>query len=390
MAKALWLTSWYPNKLDAFNGDFIQRHARAASLFNQICVIHLEPDKENVLAAWEDVSVLRAENLTEVIVLYRLVRRFGVMGKLLSYLKYLALFKKQIKQYIAENGLPDVVHVHVPIKAGILGLWVKRKYGVPFVVTEHWTIYNNEAPDAFYKRNFLFRSMTKKILQQASVFTPVSQNLGQSIQKMVVDVPFTVIPNVADIQFFNYRQADKNDDSEFTFVHASTLNYQKNPQAILLAYKQFSGLYPASKLVMAGPVANELTQYSSSLNIPAQNIQFTGWLGYTEVAAIMKKGNAFVLFSRYENQPCVIIEALCSGLPVISTEVGGINEIIDENNGVLLEMQDEVALLQAMIDVYNNYKTYNRASIAKNAALKFSYAAVGEAISTIYAGIKRK
>jgi len=137
-------------------------------------------------------------------------------------------------------------------------------------------------------------------------------------------------------------------------------------------------------------VANELTQYSSSLNIPAQNIQFTGWLGYTEVAAIMKKGNAFVLFSRYENQPCVIIEALCSGLPVISTEVGGINEIIDENNGVLLEMQDEVALLQAMIDVYNNYKTYNRASIAKNAALKFSYAAVGEAISTIYAGIKRK
>jgi glycosyltransferase involved in cell wall biosynthesis len=389
MAKALWLTSWYPNKLDAFNGDFIQRHAKAASLFNQVYVIHLEPDKENVLTVGVDVSVSQAKNLTEVIVLYRLVKKFGVIGKWLSYLKYLALFKRQIIKYIAESGVPDVVHVHVPIKAGILALWIKKRYGVPFVVTEHWAIYNSEAPDAFYKRNFLFKRASKKILQQASAFTPVSNNLGKSMQKMVVDVPFTVIPNVADTLFFNYNDADKIVDLPFTFVHASTLKYQKNPQAIIRAFKQFLDLYPASKLVIAGQADDELIKYVSSLNIPAQNIQFTGWLGYVEVAAIMKQADAFVLFSRYENLPCVIIEALCSGLPVISTSVGGINEIIDGTNGVLINSQQESALLQAMIDLHDNYKNYHRAKIAENALLKFSYAVVGETIANTYAGIKR-
>ena len=45
--KILWLCSWYPSKMDPFNGDFIQRHARAAALFNDIHVIHVTYDYPN-------------------------------------------------------------------------------------------------------------------------------------------------------------------------------------------------------------------------------------------------------------------------------------------------------------------------------------------------------
>jgi glycosyltransferase involved in cell wall biosynthesis len=45
-----------------------------------------------------------------------------------------------------------------------------------------------------------------------------------------------------------------------------------------------------------------------------------------------KKADAFILFSRHENFPCVVIEALCCGLPVVASNVGGIAEAVDETN----------------------------------------------------------
>jgi len=390
MIKALWLTSWYPNKLDAMNGDFIQRHARAVSLFCQVYVIHLEADKEGVLTDKEEVTVEKNESLTEEIVLYKPVQKFGLLGKAMSYHKYLTLFKTHIKDYIKENGLPEIVHVHVPMKAGILALWMKKKYGINYIVTEHWAIYNNDAPDAFSKRSFLFRQMTKKILRQCSVFTPVSQNLGEAIQQMVVDIPFTVVPNTTDTNFFNYTAKPSDNDDVFTFLHVSTLKHQKNPEAILRVYKQFYSLYPNSKLVITGHANNGLLQYASSLNIPQQNLEFTGLVSYTDVAEIMKKSDAFVMFSRYENLPCVIIEALCCGLPVISTDVGGISEVINETNGVLIYTQDEIELLKAFTGLYNSYQMYSRSRIAREASSKFSYYSVGEAVTIVYDRVIRK
>ena len=161
MIKALWLTSWYPNRLDAMNGDFIQRHAKAVSLFCKVDVIHLEPDKNNLLQQAVELSTQKHENLTETIVLYKLYK-FPLIGKLFSLIRYITLFKKQVAQYIAVNGKPDIVHVHIPMKAGLIALWLKRRYSIPFAVTEHWAIYNNAAPDTYPKRNFIFKYFSKK------------------------------------------------------------------------------------------------------------------------------------------------------------------------------------------------------------------------------------
>ena len=162
MLKVLWLTSWYPNKLDMQNGDFIQRHAIATALYSKEHVIHLEADTQNQLSKTE-VSVTKKENLTEEIILYKPSPQKNIAGRLLSYNRYASIFKKHIKAYIQEHGVPDVMHVHVPIRAGMLALWMKRVYNIPYVVTEHWAIYNNDAHDAYIKRNFFFRSLTKKI-----------------------------------------------------------------------------------------------------------------------------------------------------------------------------------------------------------------------------------
>jgi glycosyltransferase involved in cell wall biosynthesis len=85
-----------------------------------------------------------------------------------------------------------------------------------------------------------------------------------------------------------------------------------------------------------------------------------------------------------KNLPCVIIEALCCGLPVISTNVGGIPELIDESNGILIKNEDEDALLHSMQQLYLSYKNYDRHQIAETAQKNFSYQTVGEQIHDAY------
>jgi glycosyltransferase involved in cell wall biosynthesis len=305
------------------------------------------------------------------------------VGKLFSFRKYISLFKKQVQQYISQHGKPDIVHVQVPIRAGIIALWLKRRYHIPYVVTEHWAIYNNEAEDAYPKRNLLFKYYTKKILVNAAAFLPVSNHLGKAVQQMVSVIPYTPIPNVADTNFFN--DASKKDNGNiFRFIHVSTLKYQKNPEGILRAYAKFYKQYPFTQLVIVGEPCARLAQYAKAVGIPRTNISFSGFISYKQVADILKQSHAMIMFSRFENLPCVVIEALCCGVPVISTHVGGIPEIINKSNGILINNEDEDALYKAMEQLYSTYESYDRKAIAKSAQQKFSYATVGEQIREVY------
>ena len=389
MTKALWLTSWYPNNQDAMRGDFIQRHARAVALFCRVDVIHLEPDTNNELKQSVEISKNQQGNLSETIVIYKLYK-LPLIGKLFSLIKYIRLFQQQLRNYIVAYGKPDIVHVHVPMKAGILAWWLKSRYGLPYVVTEHWAIYNNNAVDAYPNRNFLFKYVTRKIIENASAFLPVSKNLGEAVQQMVASVYFTAVPNVADTKFFNNDSFKATLETDFTFVHVSTLNYQKNPEGILRAFLKISTQYPKVKLAIVGEHPEPLIAYAASIGINENNILFTGLKSYEAVAAILKQCHVLVMFSRYENLPCVIIEALCCGLPVISTDVGGIPEMINDSNGILIGKEDEDALYNAMQQLYTNFNNYNKTAIADSAENIYSYQAIGKRVTGIYDGIISK
>ena len=90
------------------------------------------------------------------------------------------------------------------------------------------------------------------------------------------------------------------------------------------------------------------------------------------------------MFSRYENLPCVILESLCCGLPVITSTVGGIPEVINTTNGVLVEPGNQGQLLQAMLHCMNDPTQFDRATIAAHAQQLFSYDAVGKQFAELY------
>ena len=109
-----------------------------------------------------------------------------------------------------------------------------------------------------------------------------------------------------------------------------------------------------------------------------------GEISYRQVAMEMQQASAFVMFSRHENFPCVMVEALCCGLPVIGTSVGGVAEAINENNGIIVLSENEDELLSAMNTMMNEYQKYNREKIAFDAQQKYSYSAIGKQFFDLY------
>jgi glycosyltransferase involved in cell wall biosynthesis len=379
--KVLWLASWYPNEVNKTNGDFIQRHAQAVALFCKVTVIHVEKDTNHILKKPVDIKINCDGNLTENIVLFK-PNKLLFVGKFLSLINYHKLFKQQVKNYIKKNGLPDIVHVQIAMKAGIIALWLKKKYNIPYVITEQWTMYNSNANDAYEKRNIIFKNFTKKIFANTSLFLTVSKNLAEIVGKKIVKVPFKVVYNVVNTKYFFYSQEIKM--QQFTFVHASTMKEQKNPQAIINAFILFHKEYPGSKLIMIGDPPQKLVELFSKKEAAQNAVEFTGFVPYKKLGAIVQTCNAFILFSTRENMPCVVLEALCCGLPVITSNAGGTAEVINENNGIVVYDYNQQALINAMKNMYNNYHQYNRKSISVKAMEMFSYKTIGEQINNIY------
>src|SRR4051794_18197760 len=125
--KILWLVSWYPNKDDSFDGDFIQRHARAAAIYHDIHLIFVT--SSDSITAPEEVSF--ATGLTEEIIYFR--RPYGLLSTFKKMLHFNRLFREAVDKYITKYGLPEGIHVHIPWKAGLVGLWAKEKYKIPFL-----------------------------------------------------------------------------------------------------------------------------------------------------------------------------------------------------------------------------------------------------------------
>lgn len=376
--KVLWLCSWYPSKLEPFNGDFIQRHAYAAALYNNIHVIHLAGDTTGKTKTSETV-IQQQGNLTEQIVYYK--KKTSAWGRFRAHYRWLFLFRKALRNYIVRNGMPDLVHVQVPMKAGIIGLWMKRKHGIPYVITEHWGIYNDTERLNYAGRGKTFQYYTRKIFGQATKFISVSKYLAEGVNRLVAKKEYEIVPNAVNTDLFFYKEKPA---TPFRFIHVSNMVPLKNTEGILRAFKLFIDSGGNAGMVMVGDTDAAIRKYAAELALPADKIFFRGEVSYEQVAREMQQVDCFVLFSNIENSPCVIGEALCCGLPVIATNVGGVPELVNEGNTLLIDPKDETALAAAMHQMINNYSGFNREQIAATAKDQFSYEVIGKKINEVY------
>jgi glycosyltransferase involved in cell wall biosynthesis len=381
MRKVLWLASWYPNISDPYTGDFIKRQAEAVSEIQPLKIVFA--GKYN--KASDQQPLVRSDafpNLQEYILYYSSTTKNNIISRYRSLFTYFKIHRAFIRELRNKNELPDIVHVHVAFKAGLIALYLKWKYGIPFVLTEHWTGYYRQAEDNLFDRSIFEKYLTRLIFKHAARLITVSEALGKQIQKNWIQKPFRKIPNVVNTSLF-YPQASIS-GKKFRFIHISTLHYRKNPEGIVHAFKTLLQEGMDSELVLVGPVNPGLEKIIRDTGLPVHSVRCTGEISYEQVGVELRNSSAMILFSYLENMPCVMLESFCSGVPVIATKVGGIPEEIGNENGILINVANEKELLEAMRLMMNKIHSYDKEKISGKAVSHYSYPAIAKEIVSVY------
>lgn len=377
--KYIWLASWYPSKTDHFNGDFIQRHAESVALFKKIAVIHIIYTQLDTKVY--EIDICSDGNLTEII-LY-----IGIKGSIQDfYTRFQYNFQyhfyglKLIKKILKQLHEPSLIHVHVPLKMGRIAWLIQKIYKIPFLVSEHSGKYATNDHDSFEKRNLFYRFSLKQILNKAISIVHVSKYLADIYKNIFSINNQHIIHNVVDERCFYFVPSRHR---PFTFIHVSNLDPVKNFEGIITAFESIYQRRQDFKLIVIGN-QDEIGNKNINHLLNHSFLEAKGMMTYQNVANYMKLSDCLILFSYNENFPCVMIEALCCGLPVISTDVGGCKEAINHQNGLLIEKGNIPSLVTAIEFMMDHQGQYDRENISLQSLSKYNRMQIGGEIIELY------
>lgn len=377
--KVLFLSAWYPNRYDAMAGLFVRKHAEAVSRYCDVQVLYVHGDKS---ISKIEVIKNRLNKIDEYIV-YFPEKQKGILRRVYKIFSYIKAVQKGLRIIKKESGLPDIVHVNILTRSGILAYFLKKINNIPYVITEHWTRY---LPSRNSFKGFFRKFITRVIVKNASAVMPVSEDLKQSmLRHKLFNKNYYVINNVVEDIFF--QQTRMNFSSQKTILHISCFDdNQKNISGLLRAIKELSTKRSDFTTVVVGTGIDYdmIIKYADELNISKDILRFTGELSPAKVAEEFAECDFFVMFSNHENSPVVICESLSCGKPVISTNVGGISELLNESNGILIPARDEKVLVEKIDFMLNHFQDFDGQTIQNEASRKFSYERIGNDIESIY------
>jgi len=290
-----------------------------------------------------------------------------------------ALALEKLYHYVVlKNSKPDIIHAHF-WHMGNIAAKLAQKENVPFVITEHSSSmcqkeYNERiircAAQGYY--------CAKKLIC-------VSTALSRSV-KDKTGIDSIVIPNLLSTEDFQSVGRKKTD--RFGFVFTGNLIEGKKPGLLLKAFSTISQRYPDTRLgiIGDGELRSALEKQVHELDLE-EKIVFYGRLTRKEIAEVYQEYDCFALPSAGETFGVAYIEALAAGLPVIATRCGGPEDFITEENGILIDVDCEEQLIQAMEYMYINRNAYDARRLSSAAKEQFSPKKITQRLQEVYGSL---
>ena len=379
MNKVLFISQWYPHRYDPMFGLFVRKHAAAVGKLCAVKVVYIHPtDKISTF----EITEHQHNNITEIIIYYP-AQNSTFINKISKSINYLIAYHKGFNYIKKINFKPDIIHANILTRTGLLALYYSKKLKIPYVITEHWSRY---LPIRNTYSGFLRKQFTKLVIKHASAVFPVSKNLQQAMMShKLLNDNYQVINNVVEDFFFGKFKHESH--SKKKILHISCFDEKaKNIKGIISAIYELSKQRSDFELILVGTGTDfdKVYDYYKSLPLDIGLIRFIGELSPMEVAEQIKNCDFTLMFSNYENSPVVIAESLACGKPVLSTNVGGIPEMINKKNGILIEPRDEKSLTEKINYLLDHCDQYNAEWISLEAEKNYSYKAIGEKLTAEY------
>jgi glycosyltransferase involved in cell wall biosynthesis len=342
------------------------RHAEAVSSKHRVSVLHIISKPGLSKSRFE---VDKASNLHSYIAYIKPSK-----NPILKLFRFWFAYQQLLKQI----GSFDVVHLNKLYPFGLFALHLKKLKYLPYIISEHWTGYHLKEQKSL---PWVERVLSKIITKNASSVCPVSTDLKNSMLKSGLKGSYEIIPNVVNTHLF---KPAKKTTKKFTITHISNLEDQhKNISGMLRVAKQLESSIDSFQWNFIGGKKNRYKELIDELNFKKNTIHFMDQLSHKKIPKQLTQSDVFVLFSNYENLPCVILEAFACGIPVISTHVGGIHEFFPKDFGFLIEQNNEDQLLKKIMEIHQNPITKSD-DMHQYANTNFSSEKICESFSRLY------
>jgi glycosyltransferase involved in cell wall biosynthesis len=241
--------------------------------------------------------------------------------------------------HIVKSNCIDVIHAHMFHPLVFANIMKIQNRDIKVVFTSH----NEKIGSKFSE---IYTRATKSLRDVDVLFSKDMHN------DIYLD-DAVVIANGVDIDNF---QKDLPKNEKFTFISIGVLRYQKNQVSIPAFASKLKkrGFDFQVQIVGSGNASGDFSKEIKE-NIEKYSVQNEVLMlgSRRDIPDLLSKAHALILPSHFEGMPIVILEAGASSLPIISTPVGSIPEMIDERSGYLSDIDN---FAQNMIDVYENYE----------------------------------
>lgn len=234
----------------------------------------------------------------------------------------------------------DVIHAHFIFPTGIVGALLKRRSGLPLVVTAHGSDIPFYNPDRFRLLHRLLHPLWQKVVRSIDILVAPSEYLKTHIQKFA-NIPVTVIPNGFRMELIRPSTRERK------ILVVSRIFRRKGVQHFLEAIKDMDLDW---EIIIAGdgPYLAQLKKQAEHIK---PRVNFVGFVQDDQLHYLYETSSIFIFTSQNESFGVVLLEAMSAGLAIITTNVSALPEVV-EDTAILVEpgRPDQIrAALQKLI-----------------------------------------
>ena len=312
----------------------------------------LDADVSVVTSAYSDLP--RRENRDGIeIVRVRTLRRSAQQSNPLEMMTFMINASAYTLRF-ARTWKPDASIAFFGIPSGPVSLIMRWFLAIPYIVSLRGGDVPGHQREQLAGYHRIMKPLITFIWRHAKDVVANSTGLREQAMKAAPDVNISVIENGIDPERFCPSDiARVSDDKTTRILFVGRVSHEKGLQYLLPALSELDSTWRFS-IVGQGPYTKKIKAMSKSLGLESR-IDWRGWVVRDRLPYLYCDADIFVFPSTDEGMPNTVLEAMASGLPVIATQIPGVEDLIEDGrNGMLVPPADTASLKHALASVLHD------------------------------------
>ncbi len=393
--KILVLSPWYPTVANPAMGVFVQEQSALMADDFDVCVLVGEPKPISIFGFL--ICKLKTKylniSLESKVVDYdvyppKAYQATYYHSESLEVQHNLYLVKECFKTALThlieqDNWKPDLIHAHVTNNAGIIANYLGKIFDVPVIITEHTSTF------LLHKYPFYLSKLIIKTLNEADLVLAVGDKQKQLLHLHEISRSIEVVGNM--VEETKFMIGDRIKTNRFRILTIARPSYEKDLKTFIYAIEEIIALgHKDIDVTIVLGTSREKAKFYDDYEQVCENLQIKQFCHFhyivprDKIVAYYQNCDVFVSSSIVESFGVAIIEAMACGKPTVSTKNGGAEDIVQENNGLLVPIQDAKAMAGAILRIKNKEVVFDEKEIRESVIKRFSKEVFKKRIKAIY------